>query len=330
VNPLVSVILPVHNGGRFLAPAVDSILAQTLTDFELLLVDDASTDGAVQALPRNDQRLRILSSPSRGVVHAFNAGMKSARGDLVARMDADDMALPGRLAAQADLLLQDQRLGIAGACIEFIAEGGVRGGNRHYRDWLNSLRSPEAIRRGMFIESPVPNPTAMFRRDVLERLGGYRDVDWPEDYDLFLRADAGGIRMAKPAEILLHWRDHPNRLTRTDVRYDREKFQCAKAHYLAQGRLPERELLIWGAGPTGRRLFDLLAAEGVEVTGFIEVHPRRIGGTKRGQPVWPVTAALRDEVFVLVAVGARHARAEIHAYLERHGRIDGSDYLFTA
>jgi glycosyltransferase involved in cell wall biosynthesis len=330
LRPQVSIILPVHNAGAFLQPAVASILGQSLSDFELLLIDDHSSDGAVQSLDQGDPRLQVISSPARGVVAAFNAGFAAASGRYIARMDADDLAEPDRLGSQVELLRQDEGLGIVGACVDFFAASGVGEGNRRYRDWLNSLRTPAQIRRAMFIESPIPNPTAMFRRRVLEELGGYRDCEWPEDYDLFLRADAAGIRMAKPAGVLLHWRDHADRLTRTDPRYSLLQFQRAKAHFLVASRLPAKDIVIWGAGPTGKQMFDLLGAEGLVADGFIDVHPRRIGGKKRGKPVWPLKAALREDIFVLVAVGARSAREKIRDFLSAHERSEGRDYLFVA
>jgi len=329
--PLISVVLPVRDGGPYLADSVASILAQTHRDLELLVVDDHSRDRAVDALDRVDPRLRVLTSNGRGVSAAFNTGFRAARGEFIARMDADDLAFPDRLERQLGLLAAEPGVAIAGACVELFSDAGIDGGNRHYERWLNSVRTPAAIRRELFVESPIPNPTALFRRDALERLGGYGDPRWPEDYDLFLRADALGLAMAKPDRVLLRWRDHGARLTRTDDRYAREEFQRAKAHFLVHGRGFREHILIWGAGPGGRLMHDLLAAEGAVISGFVDVHPRRIGGLKRDLPVWPVERAVSWNAGpVLVAVGARGAREEIRSFLDGHGRVEGEDYLFVA
>ena len=330
--PRVSVVLPVRDGGPWLAEAVDSILGQTLKDLELLVVDDHSRDGAVDALDRNDTRLTIVPSEGVGVSAAFNTGLARARGTFIARMDADDIALPLRLERQVAYLDAHPEVAICGACVELFAAEGVRSGNRRYQDWLNGCRDPAAIRRELFIESPIPNPTALFRAADLRRLGGYADPDWPEDYDLFLRADADGLSMGKPEGVLLRWREHAGRLTRSSERYALERFQAAKLHYLACHRLPPRRpVVIWGAGPTGRLTYDLLAAEDVAVAGFLDVHPRRIGGQKRGRPVWPLDRLEREpKAFVLAAVGAAGARPRIRAFMERLGRIEGEDYLFVA
>jgi len=331
LNPAVSVILPVHNGGNYLAAAVSSILSQSLRNLELLLVDDRSDDGAIAGLDASDERLCVLSSRQPGVAGAFNYGLAHARGDFIARMDADDLSLPMRLEQQLHYLENHPDVDICGGCVEIFSGEVLGAGNLRYQNWLNGCRSPEKIHREFFIESPIPNPTAVFRRDVIDRLGGYREPDWPEDYDLFLRADAAGIRMGKPTGVVLRWREHDQRLTRTDPRYDIKRFQAAKAHFLVRQRVHGRPVVIWGAGPTGTLMHDLLTSQGAVIQGFLEVHPRRIGGLKRGLPVWPIDqVASLNEAFVLVAVGAAGAREKIGAYMLECGKKEGPDYLFVA
>lgn len=332
MQPLVSVIMPVRNGGSYLAPAVDSILSQSHTKLELILVNDHSSDDAINRLPADDGRLQKVQSAGQGVSAAFNTGLALAKGGFIARMDADDIALPRRLEHQLAYLERHAEISICGGCVEIFADGGLEGGNRRYQAWLNACRSPESIRRELFIESPIPNPTAFFRREAILELAGYADPTWPEDYDLFLRADALGMKMGKPDPIVLRWREHETRLTRTDERYALAAFQQAKIHYLAQNRLPPgRGLIIWGAGPTGKLTHDLLAAEQQEVLGFLEVHPRRIGGEKRGLPVWPIQQLEQDsDSFVLVAVGSAGAKVEIRRYMQDLGRVEGEQYLFVA
>ncbi|NNE05413.1 MAG: glycosyltransferase family 2 protein, partial [Xanthomonadales bacterium] len=157
-DALVSVVLPVRNGGAYLADAVTSILAQSHRNLELLLVDDHSDDGAVEDLDICDPRLRVLTSPRNGVAAAFNHGLARAEGEFVARMDADDLALPRRLEAQLGLFSSDHSIDICGTGVAFFPQSAVAGGNRHYQAWLNRLTSPQDLRLQIFIESPIPNP----------------------------------------------------------------------------------------------------------------------------------------------------------------------------
>jgi len=331
INPLVSVVMPVHNGGQYLKAAVNSILHQSCRDLELLLVDDHSTDHAIAALDPSDTRLSILQSRGKGVVNAFNTGLARCKGQFVARMDADDISLPQRLETQLEYLEQHPRVDIAGCCVEIFSENGIQGGLQRYQQWLNSVLDPLLVRRQIFIESPLPNPGLTARSAAMETLGGYRDIDWPEDYDLLLRADALGMQMGKPEEVLLRWREHGSRITHTDPRYTWEQFMRAKAHFLVRHRLKDQAVILWGAGPTGRDFHDLIIAEGGAVEGFIEVHPRRIGGQKRGLPVWSIEKCTEAGLpMILVAVGAAGAREDIAALMRQNDKAEGEDYLFVA
>jgi len=331
MSPLVSVVLPVRNGGEFLSQAVDSILSQTFENLELLLIDDHSTDSAISSLDKTDPRFKIFDSKGNGVVDAFNTGFEIARGQYIARMDADDISLPSRIQCQLDYLDKHPPVDISGCCVEIFSAAGIQGGFERYQSWLNSVREPEQVHQQIFIESPLPNPGLMFRKAAVQQLGGYRSNQWPEDYDLLLRADAAHMRMGKPEPVLLRWREHETRLTHTDSLYDRQNFMRAKSHFLVHHRLQGRAVIIWGAGPTGRLMFDLITAEGGIVEGFIEVHPRRIGGLKRGLPVWPVDKVkAQGDTMLLIAVGAAGAREEIIDYLHKHDKTPGQDYLFAA
>jgi glycosyltransferase involved in cell wall biosynthesis len=331
MSELISVVMPVHNGGEFLQAAVDSILLQTHQSLELIIVDDHSDDMAVANLNVSDPRVQIITAGGRGVAKAFNQGFAKCRGDYIARMDADDIALVERLQAQLEYFRQNPAVDIISCCVEFFSADGIMGGLLRYQNWLNSVCTAQQIHQQMFIESPMPNPGAMFRLAALKRLKGYREMPWAEDYDLFLRADAAGMQMGKPDQVLLRWREHGQRLTHTDPVYSRDQFMRAKAHFLVNHRFPEQAFILWGAGPSGRLMHDLITAQGGQVTGFIEVHPRRVGGQKRDLPVWPIEKAAESGIpVILVAVGTAGARKKIADFMSLHKKAEGSDYVFVA
>lgn len=329
--PAVSVILPVRDGGDWLHEAVASVLAQGFGDFELLVIDDGSTDGAPAGLP-HDPRLRVLANPGRGLVAALNHGMHCARGAFLARMDADDRCHPQRLERQLALLHARPDIGLCGVQVELLQPDGgpPPPGGIAYRDWLNALTEPAAIAREIFIESPLPHPGWLLRRAVWTRVGPYRDGPWPEDYDWLLRAHRAGVRMAKPADgVLLDWREHPQRLTRRDPRCARANLIAVKAPTLA-AVLAGRELLLWGATKTGGRLHDALAAAGVRVRAFVDLDPRRRAGCKRGLPVLaPADAAAHADAAILVTVSQGAKKPVIRAQLAALGRTEGEDWWFA-
>lgn len=339
-NPtsLISVIMPVHNAGDYLAEAVTSILNQQDVLLELILVDDHSTDQAIKNLPiefPGDKRLKIVSSEGHGVVAAMKKGYAHAQGIYIARMDADDVAMPNRLLQQYQYLQQHPEIGIAGAQVKIFGVTDIERGFLLYENWLNSLCLPEDIEREIFIESPIPNPTAFFRREIYDVLNGYQDSEWAEDYDMWLRAHALGIRMGKPEGILLHWREHEKRLTHRDSRYNNKLFIKAKAYYLSRSHhLKKRKVIIWGAGPTGKYIHDILIEQNIEVTAFIEVDPKRIGGVTRGLPVLHYSEISQytdnNSDLIIGAVGARGAREKMRQALIDIGKEEGTDFLFAA
>lgn len=330
--PRVSVLLPARNAAGTLLPALRSILRQTFRDLELVAVDDGSTDGTaaiLEEVARTDRRVRIVSGPGRGIVAALEAGRARCSGELLARMDADDVAHPRRIEEQVALLDADPSLAGVGCNVALFPRREGREGMRLYVEWLNGLVEPEAVFRERFVESPLVHPAAILRVEAIEAAGGYVERGWPEDYDLWLTLLGGGARLANLPAVRLFWRDHAGRSTRTDPRCGKDRHLALKAHHLARGPLAGGTCRIWGAGKTGRALARALSLHGVEVEGWIDVDAAKIGRRIRGAPVvGPDELGGRDGPPLLVAVAARGARRLIRAHLARRGWREGIDHLF--
>ena len=337
--PRISVLLPCYNAAETLVEALESLACQTLSDFEVIAIDDGSSDATaflLQAWAKGDPRLRLLEQPHRGIIRALNLGLSKSQGQYIARMDADDRCDPARFERQASLLDQRPEIALASCLVSGFPQDQVREGFQVYLDWQNSLITDQEIRREIFIESPFAHPSVMMRREWLVRLGGYEEHGWPEDYDLWLRMFLAGAAFAKVPEVLLMWREHPNRLTRQDSRYAVENFLRLKAHYLVQGPLQGRDaVLIWGAGMMGRRLGKQLERVGAPLAAYIDIDPRKIGRTRRGCPVVAPEALLAlwqryTHPVILAAVGARGARGLIRGRLNAFGLVEGKDWWGVA
>jgi glycosyltransferase involved in cell wall biosynthesis len=332
---VVSVLLPVRDAAAHLEECLRSLARQTLGDHEVIAVDDGSEDGSRRFLERaaaEDARVRVLPRPAEGLVSALNAALAEARGAFVARMDADDVAVPERLEVQARRLLDDGGVHILGCRVRLTADSGqANEGMRSYVEWLNGLLDHEAIVRDLFVESPLAHPSVMMRAPVLRSLGGYRSFDGPEDYDLWLRAREAGFRFGKVPEELLLWRDSPSRLSRTDPRYAPERFQALKIQALERGPLePGRGVVLWGAGRIGKSWARALRARGHRLEAFVEVDPRKIGRVIHGAPVLSVAEGRRPGPLHLAAVGQPGAREAIRAEAGRLGLHEGTDLLAVA
>lgn len=319
MRPRVSVLLPCRDAGATLAAALDSLAAQTYVAYEVIAVDDGSADGTAGVLAaraRRDPRICVVREPARGLVAALRTAASAACGELLARMDADDVAAPERLARQVAWLDDHPEAGACGTRIRYFPRRLVRDGARRYERWINGVVTPEEMDRNLFVECPIPHPTLMMRRAAYEAAGGYYDGDWPEDYDLILRLAAGGWRLGKVDDVLLEWREGPTRLSRTDARYGEAAFRRLKAAFLPRLRSAGRPLVVWGAGPVGKAFARALQAVGETVVAFVDLDPRKLGQMIHGAPVVPPTSLDRFRgAYAVAAVGAADARAEIRAAL---------------
>jgi GT2 family glycosyltransferase len=330
--PQISVVLPYRDAAQTLDAALRSVLDQQGADFELIAVDDGSRDesAAIAAkFARGDDRVRLLHTPGAGIAAALEHARAAARAPFIARMDGDDIALPGRLHAQLEHMRAQPAIAALGTRVEAFPEHAIEQGMQLYVAWQNTLLSPGDHRRQLFVEAPLCHPSVMLRADALRAIGGFRNGAFPEDYDLWLRLDAAGFALAKLPEVLLRWRHHAGRATLRDPRYARERFVDLKAPHLARRLLGvPRALDVWGAGRTGRVLARALEQYGVRAQRFIDIDPRKIGRRARGAPIVEVTdLAAPGERWVVVALGARGARDLARAELDRRGYREGDDYL---
>ena len=330
MEPFVSVLMPVRNARATVAAAIQSVLAQTAADWELVIVDDGSTDGTSEILERfarEDARIVLIRQKAAGITEALQDGCAACRGDFIARMDADDVMDARRLELQRRFLMEHEDCGLVSCQVRF---GGTEAGYAAHVEWVNSLRTAEAMSVRRFVEAPVAHPSVMFRRRLIAMHGGYRSGDFPEDYELWLRWLEAGVGFGKVEEALLTWNDPPQRLSRTDGRYSVEAFYAMKCGYLQRwldAHAAGRDVWLWGAGRITRRRFDSLTG----VTGFIDVDESKRGRHRDGR-----TVRLADDLpeksgsFILSGVGNRGARERIHAHLTQRGWVEGRDFLLVA
>ena len=329
--PHVSILLPVRNEEELLPAALASLERQTLIQWELVAVDDGSSDATpaiLAAAAGRDRRIRVLTTPGRGLVDALNSGLAMCRSPLIARMDGDDICHPRRLQSQQEFLAANPDVGLLACNFRHFPRQGLRVGMLSYEKWQNSLDTHEAVLRDLFVESPFVHPSVMFRKADVERAGGYRDMGWAEDYDLWLRLAAAGTRFARLPATLFFWRDRPGRATRTHACYSQEAFRACKLHHLREGFLAGvTEVILAGAGVEGRRWRGILDRAGIRVSLWVDVDLRKIGRMLHGAPVVsPEEVALGGRK-MLITVGTRGARDGIRRWAGRIGLKEGGDFV---
>lgn len=334
MRPAISVLLPAFDAEATLALALRSVQRQSEPDWECLIVDDGSRDGTARIaaeLTQADPRFRLLTGEHAGIVPALNRGLAACRGELVARLDADDLMQRRRLELQRRALRERPELAGVGCHVRLFPRAVMTQGLRDYEAWLRAIRSAEDVEREAFIECPLSHPTLMLRRDVLVE-HRYRDCPWPEDYDLVLRLLEHGCRLGVVPERLLHWRDGAARLSRTSARYAIPAFVACKAEYLARGFLREVErYVLWGYGDTGKALSEALARRGKHPSAIVELHPGRLGQLIRGvRVIRPEALASVPKQPLVVSVAGLGPRSEIRAALRQMGFAERRDYVCAA
>ena len=263
--------MPVRNDAAKLRNCLAGIDNQSLTDYELVVVDDGSTDQTPVLLEKaiqDDSRIRMIRTEPQGIVSALNTGLTECKGQYIARMDVDDRMQKTRLEKQLELIQKDPELELIGCRVEgFTDKGPLPESAVHYQSWSNSLMSHQQIESDLFAESPIVHPTFFATRKLFNKIGGYSNNPWAEDYDFILRAYGGGAKLAKHPEILVRKYFAPGRLSRVEAMYKRPAMFDAKAHYLLEfGRLKKRRgVLIVGSGPTGRQAAQSFENRGVRL-----------------------------------------------------------------
>lgn len=261
LSPKVSVIMPVYNAEQFLPQAIESILTQTFTDFEFIIIDDGSTDGTRTTLEdyaSRDLRISVLrQSPNQGIVAALNRGIKEAKADLIAIMHADDVSLPERLERQVKYLDYHPEVGLLGTAAEAISED-----NKFLYD-INVYTSPHIIHWFLNFFCPMIHPSMMIRKTVLEKIGFYsQEMVTTEDYDLWMRASHVTNLENLPNTLLKYrvWNasitaNNAERMERQSIEIARRLLSCRLQRPVAfevAGILRSLRSFTWGLAPTNK------------------------------------------------------------------------------
>ena len=331
----ISVLLPVRDAAPYLPECIASLRAQTFLDFEVIAVDDGSTDESprlLSAWATEDSRVSLVRQAPGGIVRALEAARAHARGRYLARMDADDIAEPARFAEQFALLEGHPDLAGCGAGVRYFPRAEVRDGSRRYEDWINEIRTPEDIERNLFIECPLAHPTFFLRTGVVAEVGGYVQRGWPEDYDLLLRLWRSGARLAAVDRVLLQWRIRDDRASVRHDAYTIEAFRRCKVHYLLDTLARDRDgLVVWGAGPIGKVFAREVQEQGGTVRAFVDLDPRKIDQRIHGAPViLPSEIDRYRDCFSVAAVGQKGQRGRIREELESAGWREVTDFIAVA
>ena len=276
-HSIISIILPFKNEEDYLGECVDSILNQTYPYWELLLVDDHSSDrsSAMAAdYAQNDARIRYFLNPNQGVIEAMKHGYAQSTGSLITRMDGDDVKTPDNL----EQLLSKVAPGVlAVGKVRYFRKDGLGLGYEKYEKWVNQLTETDDNFSEVYKECVIPSPTWLVYRKDFESAGCFDSDLYPEDYDLCFRFYKAGLQTKGTNGVIHLWRDHEIRTTRTSPHYADNRFMALKLHYFKEIDFDSsKSLVVWGAGKKGKQVASYWSSEGVPFS-WITDNPKKIG-----------------------------------------------------
>lgn len=280
MEALVSLVMPFRNTAPFLPDCLNSILKQSYPHWELIMVNDHSTDDSeqvAQEYAKQDNRILVVQNTGKGIIPALQTAYTHVKGDFISRMDSDDRMTSNRIQCLLDLLLEKGKGHLAVGQVQYFSKSGISEGYAKYEKWINGLTATGRNYLELYKECVIPSPCWMSYREDFDRAGGFAENRYPEDYDLTFRFYEAGLEIIPCTEVLHLWRDYPSRTSRTSAHYAQNFFLDLKLHYFLKLHWDQgRPLVIWGAGNKGKHLASALQEQTVDFLWMCD-NPNKIG-----------------------------------------------------
>lgn len=279
-NPTISILLPTRNTAVFLKKCLNSIIGQTFQSWELLAVNDHSTDESpeiLEAYAAKDNRIKVFHATEKGIINGLRLAYENSSGSYITRMDSDDIMPKDKLASMLQLLEVNGPGHLATGMVEYFSDEFLADGYLKYAEWLNQLMASDNPYSEIYKECVIPSPCWMLHRDDFERCEALRPNRYPEDYDLCFRFYKHKIKALPVKQILHYWRDSSGRTSRHDENYADNRFLQLKVDYFVElDYASEQTLVVWGAGKKGKKIALQLKEMSVAFV-WVCNNPKKIG-----------------------------------------------------
>ena len=324
---LISILMPVKNPGKYLQPCIESILRQSENNWELIAVNDHSTDGSNELLrlfEDQDDRIKVLDNEESGIVSALQMAYRHSKGDLIHRMDSDDIMPTNKLKVMSESLKPG--FCVTGKVNYFSDDWMVGLGFQNYESWINTLMDSGDLWSDIYVECPIPSSAWMMFREDFERVGTFDSEILPEDYDLCFRIRKAGLQIEPLKEVVHHWRDSQNRTSRKDPVYFPHAYYPIKLKYFIEQDLDRsKPLILWGAGKKGKRIASMLDQMGIEFLWHTD-NPRKQGLLINGLEVSNVSSDEFCLAQTIIAVASPEDKLVIQSTLDSWGLKKAKEY----
>lgn len=332
IMSLISILMPVKNAAPYLSECINSIINQSETNWELIVVNDNSEDHSLSILKEfslMDLRIKVFQNDGNGIIDALDLAFKNASGELIHRMDSDDIMPENKLDILKRNLLLKGEGHIATGKVKYFFSKDISDGYLKYQDWLNNLIDNDNHWDEIYQECVIASPCWLIYKSDLEKCGAFNPNTYPEDYDLVFRFYKQGLKVIAINEVLHLWRDHHSRASRNDKNYQEASFFSLKLNYFLElEREKKRPLVIWGAGTKGKQMAKLLIDRNIEYT-WVSNNPNKHGKEIYEQIMKSYEVIMQfNNPQILITVAQRNAKVEIIKFLEDLGLKQYIDFYF--
>ncbi len=319
MNELISIVMPVKNAASYLSDCLESILAQTYKNWELLAINDSSEDASLAILKdyaQRDRRIKVNENKGQGIIPALQCAYALSEGKYVTRMDADDKMGKEKLELMYAALKKKGRGHVAVGLVEYFSISSLGDGYSKYAMWLNKLTTAGRNFDEIYKECPIPSSCWMLSRNDFEKVGAFNSELYPEDYDLAFRLKQYNFQIIPITSILHYWRDHPERTSRNDNNYADNSFIQIKVKYFLEEDYNEKcQLVVWGAGNKGKKLAKTLTECNVDFR-WVCNNNNKIGHSIYGKVLQPMELLNDNKTMqVIVTISGEHDTAGINQFV---------------
>ncbi|PWH82088.1 glycosyl transferase family 2 [Algibacter marinivivus] len=331
-NPLVSILIPFKNTETFIDACIQSIIKQTYTHWELVIIDDNSTDKSysiVKNLAHQDDRIKLFKNSGSGIIDALQLAFTKSSGKLITRMDSDDSMQPNKIEVLANNLMTYGKHHVALGLVNYFSEQGIKAGYKSYETWLNKLTKNGTNYSEIYKECVIPSPCWMMHREDLITCDAFNPERYPEDYDLAFRFYKHKF-ICIPCNIVLHdWRDYSHRTSRTNEHYAENHFIPLKLDYFLElDYNPKKTLVVWGAGNKGKFIAKSLIEKKLPFEWICD-NPKKIGKDIYGTVLRPFNdLEIIKNPQSIITVANKTEQIAIKNYLNKLKMTSIEDYVF--
>ena len=318
--------MPVRNAGPYLEECIQSIINQSFEQWELVAIDDHSTDDSstiLESYAKQDPRIHWAPANGKGIIDALRQAYKQTSQPYVTRMDADDIMTPSKLVDMLHLLEERGSGTLAVGLVNYFSGTGLGEGYRKYADWLNKMTRTESNWDQIYKECVIPSPCWMISRSDFDSLGAFNSDVYPEDYDLCFRFRNAGLSIAAVPKVLHQWRDHSDRASRNDPNYADNRFLTLKVQqFINTDFNKDIPLIVWGAGKKGKQIVQLLQSKQVPLKWICD------NDKKIGKEIYAVnidSIQLLEQVSeaqLIIAVANPEEQQSIRTFLSAKGNMN--------